>query len=425
MLFDTRAAKALKAGDHLTVDGAPGLRLVASGAGRAWIYRYKSPLDGLMKQAKIGMWPALSASQAGVEWEKLRDQREQGLCPATARRESRKPTPANAEPTPRAIAAVGDLVDSYVEWAAPRRKPKGAAELRRTMSTMLDQRFRAMKPTDVSRTVAFDLISRYSGTPVQASSLRRELGAAWEWAHDAGRLDDTTPNWWRLILRGKLKSKGKIVKGEHQGVSKRMLALDEVGAILRHLPHVSKLVAEGVILYLWTGTRGAEIVQMEGRELSTDADGVLWWTLPKRKQKMERNVLAMDLPVPLLGRAREIVLARRDRYGDDHLFPPQRGKAKHIDQKVIGVGVWWHMPSCDLRPESERARWPVAGWSPHDLRRTVRTHLSRLGCDPKIAEAVLGHIDSTEGVYDRHDYRAERLEWLTRLTRCWDQASSR
>jgi integrase len=30
-------------------------------------------------------------------------------------------------------------------------------------------------------------------------------------------------------------------------------------------------------------------------------------------------------------------------------------------------------------------------WNPHDLRRTVRTGLSRLGCPTDIAEAVLGH----------------------------------
>src|SRR5262245_56438339 len=126
---------------------------------------------------------------------------------------------------------------------------------------------------------------------------------------------------------------------------------------------------------------------MEGRQLAVDLAGVLWWTIPKVKQKMERLELTLDLPVPLLGRARDLVLARKDVYGDRHLFPPTRGKSAHVEQKVVGAGVWWHMPTCELRPEQVRARWPVQKWSPHDLRRTVRTHLTRLGCPDDVAEA--------------------------------------
>jgi hypothetical protein len=33
----------------------------------------------------------------------------------------------------------------------------------------------------------------------------------------------------------------------------------------------------------------------------------------------------------------------------------------------------------------------IPHWTPHDLRRTVRTGLSRLQCPNEVAEAVLGH----------------------------------
>jgi integrase len=414
--FDSRAAKLLKAGDHIVVEGALGLRLVASTVGRAWVYRYKSPVDGRMRQIKLGTWPAMSIAQAAAEWERLRGEREAGHDPAQERRAARKATPAPLESTP---LTVGVLVDAYA--AQVRRAPKGAAELRRTLATMLTATDRARAPADVTRAVAYDLIARHADRPVQARNLRRELGAAWDWAHDAGRLSDEVPNWWRQVLRGKLASQGKIVGGEHQGVTKRVLTDAEVGAVLRHLPHVSRLPADLLTLYLWTGCRGAEIVAMEGREVSQDAAGVWWWVIPRAKLKMRRHPLAQDLPVPLIGRAADIVSARRDVHGDGHLFP-SAGRAPHCDQKVVGVAVWWHMPGCELRPESVRARWPVAGWSPHDLRRTVRTRLAAMGCPSEVAEAVLGHIDPDP--YRRHDYRAERLEWLTRLAACWESAAS-
>jgi len=425
MQFDVRAAKALKPGDHLIVPGAPGLRLEAGKTARTWIYRYKSPVDDRMKQVRLGRWPTMSVAQAAVAWDAARAERAGGKDAAQEKRDARNATPAPSIPTPVACQTVGDLVDGYVEWAAKRRATRGGAELRRTMAAALDDATRALQVEDVSRTVAFDFVHRFSDTPVQASNLRRELGAAWEWGHDSGRIADTVPNWWRLVLRGKLRSKGKIIRGEHQGVSKRVLSVAEVGAVLRHLPNLTLVNVDLLTLYLWTGCRGAEIVQMEGSELSEDDAGVLWWTIPKAKLKMARHELAMDLPVPLVGRAREIALRRREAHGDRHLFPPARGKALHVEQKSVGVAVWTHLPSCTLRPEWERPRWPVDGWSPHDLRRTVRTQLARLGCEHAIGEAVLGHIDSDADVYDRHDYRAERLHWITQVVQAWEQAASR
>jgi integrase len=84
------------------------------------------------------------------------------------------------------------------------------------------------------------------------------------------------------------------------------------------------------------------------------------------------------------------------------------------------------MPSCALRPEQDRARWPVVGWAPHDLRRTVRTQLAAMGCPADVAESVLGHLrPGVAGVYDRHSYDAERRDWITRMDGVWEVAAAR
>lgn len=62
--------------------------------------------------------------------------------------------------------------------------------------------------TAITRAMAFDLIQKYAAIlPVQAGKLRCELGAAWDYAMDTGRLPEAAVNWWRLILRGKLDQK--------------------------------------------------------------------------------------------------------------------------------------------------------------------------------------------------------------------------
>jgi hypothetical protein len=57
----------------------------------------------------------------------------------------------------------------------------------------------------------------------------------------------------------------------------------------------------------------------------------------------------------------------------------------------------------------------VTGWRWHDLRRTARTGLSRLGVPPAHAEAALNHVSHRtplEKIYDHHDYRPEILAAL-------------
>ena len=49
---------------------------------RTWTCRYKSPVDGRMRQIKIGSWPAMAIHPAIVTWEALRDGRAAGGGPA-------------------------------------------------------------------------------------------------------------------------------------------------------------------------------------------------------------------------------------------------------------------------------------------------------------------------------------------------------
>ena len=424
MTFDARTIKLLPAGQHLTSPDFPGLRLEASAQYRTWIYRYKSPIDGRMRQTKIGRWPAMSLHAAVARWEELRATREAGADPALevkqARAEKRQADAAAKTAQVQAAYTVADLCADYYEgYVRLSRAKKGADEVRRMFDTMLGP-CGAMAATEVTRSHAFDLIQSYAATaPVQAKKLRSELGAAWDYASDAGRLPDTVPNWWRQILRGKIKSKGKKIAGERIGTAKRVLSSEEIGTLIRWLPNFTALVEDALTLYLWTGTRGAEIVALEGREVRQETGGIWWWTIPKAKTKNARHENATDLRVPLFGRALNAVLRRKERFGDGWLFPSttRDGKVTHSEQKSIGVAVHLHQPYSTTRPEHKRPRLPVTHWAPHDLRRSARTLLAAMGCPGDVAESVLGHmIPGVAGAYNRHQYDAERVEWLRRLS---------
>ena len=64
----------------------------------------------------------------------------------------------------------------------------------------------------------------------------------------------------------------------------------------------------------------------------------------------------------------------------------------------------------------------VKGWTLHDLRRTARSLMSRVGIDPDHAERCLGHkIKGVRGTYDRHAYQAEMLRAFEALAQQIDR----
>lgn len=423
MGFDARKAKALMPGEHLIVAEAPGLRLVATVSRRTWTYRFKSPIDGRMRQIALGQWPSMSYAAAMGAWQEIRVQRDSGVDPSMARRA--QAAVARAVRKPHGEYLVSALIEDYLTGHIERhRKPKGAAETRR-LCEGYTKSIASMPVTAVKRADAFSLLEQLGArAPVLANTLRTELGAAWDYALDAGRIPEETPNWWRQILRGKLRSRGKVIKGERQGRKFRALGTDEVGTLLRYLPNFTTLIADLLTMYLWTGARGSEIVALRGDEVSQESDG-WWWTVPVAKLKMARNDTATDLRIPLVGRALALVRRRMDIHGGGHLFPGR--VTPHVDQKVVGVAVWAVRPDTvtDRLPAGRSAVLRLAHWSPHDLRRTVRTKLASMGCPDDVGEAVLGHLPAgVVGVYNRHSYDAERRHWLTLLSEQWEAAAA-
>lgn len=410
-MFDARAARALQPGDHLTFPEAPGLRLEATTTRRAWVFRYRSPVDSRMRQLKLGVWPTMSFPAALATWQPLKAARDAGADPAAEKRAKRQQQAADqAEAAYTVRRACDDWLAQYQGTVAPKTYREAERLLRVELDTIADR-----PAASITRADAFDLIEAKRGKPVVAAMLRQTLGAVWDRSLDAGRLGPEVPNWWRLILRGKLPSKGKLVQGTRAGPVKRVLSETEVGQLLRWMPNYSRDVADLLTLYLWTCCRGAEICAMERAEVSQEPDG-WWWTLPRAKLKMRRNALLTDLRVPLVGRALAIVERRLQATTGAWLFP-SRGVSGHIEQKAVGVAVWVHAPSCTSQESFIRPRCPVDAWAPHDLRRTGRTLLAALGCPAEVAEAVLGHMQpGIQAVYNRHQYDAERRIWITRLS---------
>ena len=365
----------------------------------------------------LGPWPGLSLHDAMAAWMDARGKKAAGVDPAAQRRAARQA--AKATPAPPKSYTVALLVGDYIKGQLEVNRAKdGAAAARRALERMLaaEPELAATDANKVTRAQCFDVLDARKATPMATAKLRSMLGSAWEFALDAGRLDGNTPNWWRQLMQGKLKSKGKVMGGKHVGQSRRALRNEEIAALLGWLGNMHQIGRDAVVMYLWTCTRGSEIFAMRPGHVAKEG-AVLWWTVPKELTKNARFAEAVDLRVPLFGQARQVVERRLASVGrSGFLF--ENGKGEQYTQHAFSTYIY------DLQPYSPKAKrrgsqatdMPVTNWTPHNLRRTGRTLLAALGCPREIAEAVVGHMPpAIEATYNVHTYDAERVEWLQRL----------
>ena len=170
MGFDAKKAKALAAGEHIIVDDAPGLRLVATATRKTWTYRYKSPIDGRMRQVAMGQWPTMTYAAALGVWDELRTRRDAGEDLAKEKKRAGAVAKAKAQlKEAQGIYTVERLIEDYLQGHVERhRKLKGQKETRRLMLGYSDFLL-PMKPEDVKRTHAFALLEKVgANTPVLA-----------------------------------------------------------------------------------------------------------------------------------------------------------------------------------------------------------------------------------------------------------------
>ncbi|WP_260435910.1 hypothetical protein [Burkholderia sp. Bp9143] len=118
---------------------------------------YKSPVDGRMRQVKLGEWPAMAFAAAISAWERNRVERDSGAELSSLRRK-REVTTLGPLPTAYTVRELcSDYMEGHVEV---NRKTKGAVEVARIFKAMLGPIANATAAT-VTRAQAFDFLDSY------------------------------------------------------------------------------------------------------------------------------------------------------------------------------------------------------------------------------------------------------------------------
>lgn len=154
-----------------------------------------------------------------------------------------------------------------------------------------------------------------------------------------------------------------------------------------------------VRLLFFTGCRRDEIGGLKWNEIDLDNSAL---SIGGGRTKSGRE-LRLTLPAA----AAAILRQAPRRAGRDFLFGERGGAFQR-----------WSWEKMALDKRLVEAGHQFEPWTLHDIRRTVRTRLAKIGIAPHVAELVLNHVGhrrSVDGaVYDHHPYQLEIADALMR-----------
>lgn len=373
-----------------------GLTLTVSANGYAsWVLRYSS--GGKRREYTIGSEADFSLAEARKEAEELRRRIARGEDIAATKRRQRALSTLTA--APEYFSEIWELwyrrtiEDSYEHpervqalfsnWIAPKLGKISLADL--TGNHILDC-LEAIKA---------------GGAPTVANDALRHIRHALDYA---------------VVVGCVAQNPARAISGRQVGVQElpreRYLTLNEIHHLLSCMAENRDWFGRSnelaIRLLLLLGVRKRELIEATWSEFSLDAPR---WQIPAKRSKTDRAIM-IPLPELAVSHLRELEMLGA---GSEWVFPARRRGSRrlgHIGRDTLNRAVI-NLPLA------------IDHFVLHDLRRTMRSHLSELGVRIEVAEKCLNHkLKGVLGVYDQYDFLPERREALqhwSQIIRTLDQ----
>jgi integrase len=266
------------------------------------------------------------------------------------------------------------------------------------MSLLRREMLKPLRNVDLATLTRNDLVKRIadvekSGRPGAARELRKVSAVFLGWCTETGRITVSPLAGWRRRRR---------TRAERLDRPGRALDDLELPILWRATETEGWPFGPYLQMLLLLGQRRTETALMSWGDLDLKT-GI--WIVPAEVTKSGRE---HRVPLPL--RAVTILKDLPKMARSPFVFPGRGGSA---------MTGWSKRLPAVYKATAEAG---MAPWTPHDLRRTMRTGLGRLGADRIIAELLLNHAISDEltAIYDRAEYWTQRVEaaalWTKHVT---------
>lgn len=381
---------------------APGLYLHARGKTDGSVskhWQYRAQVNGARRWLSLGAYPEVSLGKATAELQQHHAAHElakkgEADHPVVAARFARRA--AKGEPT---VSEAFDL------WVADKRlgsRRKGGAPVRDRTVTVLTENFNA----DVRDRIGDAKIAKLTPEAVQSCiDAPRKRGAP----GSAGHVYRTLRGLVTFAIKRDLITGADPMRGIENPRPYRPAPVNaatdaDIVALFKVLDDSTRLwpcTKLAVEFQLATGARPGEVRECLWDEID---EARAQWVIPADRVKTGR-AFTVHLSVYATGIVTQAKALRTD--DGEHVFPGARGGA--LEKMAVARALARLTERLHERGGKHLA--------PHDLRRTFRTMLSRIGVAPHVAELCLNHLEkeTLRRVYDGHDYSAETRD-------AWDRA---
>jgi len=367
---------------------APGLVVRVSAAGKK-SFRWDRGRGHQPRVLTYGQYPSVSLEQA-LKLHGTAKQRHQDGIGVVSR------------DTPTTVADLADVF--YTDRIQPhRRRPEN---VRRTLDNDILPRLGRLRLRSVTapavRSLVRDVIDR--GSPAQASKVLAHAKQMFGYGVSIGAMEANPAQSLTVDLFGVAGSIRSRVLSDNE-IVQFYKALDEY-------TRLSKQIKIALKLLLLLGLRSGELRHAKWSNVDWEAATL---TIPVEHQKHSPKQAKRAKPYvcPLSIQALALVEELKG-IDETWLFPGKQfaisSSSKPLSGKAFGRAV---RRMVYKQSEQREPLLKIPAFTPHDLRRTLRSGLSRLRVAPHIAERCLNHsLGGIVEVYDHHDYLEERGEAL-------------
>ncbi|MDD5759166.1 MAG: site-specific integrase, partial [Desulfobulbaceae bacterium] len=321
-------------------------------------------------------YPSITLAEVREIHAKALQETERGIDPGIKQKETKS--------TRKAAPTFTDIIIEL--WEKELQHKKSCKDTKRLLEHDVLPAWGNRKVADIKRRdIVLLLDSIAERAPITRNRVHGALSRLFNFAGERGIIEDSPCTRIKKLTE---KGRTRVLTDDEIMLLWSALDLDNVEIDIYRL---SKLALKMILL---TGQRPGEVCGMAWAEIVGDT-----WNIPAERMKGKEAH-----SVPLTDAILEVIEQARVYSGDSQFV--FRSSYKD-DSPMLAHGL----SKAILR------HWQEIGFkekfTPHDLRRTVRTRLTGLGVSDVVAERVLGHkLQGILAVYNRHGYDDEKREAL-------------
>ncbi len=377
-LSDIQVRKVKAREKRFELSDGKGLTLLVLPSGtKSWVLRYQ--FEGNPRRLTLGQYPVLSLADARNKTIEARNDIQRYIDPALKKAEEKKAR----------ISAPTFYIIIKELWDRELRHKKSGPETKRLLDRDILPTWGQRKVHDIKRrdiVLLLDEIEKRA--PITRNRVHGALSRLFNFAAERGIIEDSPCTRIR-----KLPEKGRQRVLTDKEIKQLWKALDLDNKQMDAY-RLTKLALKTILL---TGQRPGEVCGMCWDEIDNDG----FWNIPSERMKNNENHR-----LPLTEAVLEILKQAKTLSVDSaYVF---RSTHKQADAPMTASAL-----SRTIRRHWEHIGVTADRFTPHDLRRTVRTRLAELGVSDVVAERILAHrLQGIMAVYNQHSYDAEKRQAL-------------